>query len=79
MLRSVSQDLHFPFRAARGAPWLSSVAVLTLALGIGASVATFGVLDQLFLRPLPFPDADRLVVGRATIREALNPWVAGAD
>lgn len=79
MLRSVFHDLRVAFRAARGAPWLSSVAVLTFALGIGASVATFGVLDQVFLRPLPFPDADRLVVGRATIKEALNPWVAGAD
>ena len=79
MLSSILQDTRFGFRAVRSAPWLSLVTVVTLALGIGASVAMFGVLHGAFIRPLPFPDPDRLVVGRATVRDGLNPWVAGAD
>lgn len=79
MLRSILQDTRFGLRAVRGAPWLSLVTVVTLALGIGASVAMFGVLHGVFIRPLPFPEAERLVVGRATFQDELNPWVAGAD
>ncbi len=79
MLRPLLQDIRFGLRTVRAAPWLSSVTVLTLALGIGASVALFDVLDRVFLRPLPFPEANGLVVGRATVKGEMNPWVAGAD
>ena len=78
-LRPILQDLRFGLRTLRSAPWYSLVTVLTLALGIGASVAMAGVLHSVFLRPLPYPEPDRLVVGRATFRGELNPWVAGAD
>lgn len=73
------EDLRFAYRTLRKAPWISLATVLTLALGIGASLALFGVLRVAFLEPLPFPDADRLVLGRATVQGQLNPWVAGAD
>jgi putative ABC transport system permease protein len=79
MLRPILQDIRFSFRTVRSAPWISLVTVLTLALGIGASVSMFSVLDSVFLRPLPFPEADRLVVGRTTVQGLLNPWVTGAD
>jgi len=79
MIQSILQDIRFASRAVRNAPWLSLVTVATLALGIGASVAMSGVLHGVFLRPLPFPEAERLVVGRATFRGELNPWAAGAD
>jgi putative ABC transport system permease protein len=39
----------------------------------------FSVLHAVFLRPLPYPEADRLVVGRATVQGQLNPWATGAD
>ena len=78
-VRQLLQDLHFAFRTLRKAPWFSLATVLTLALGIGASVAMFGILNRVFLAPLPFPDAGRLVLGRTTIDGQLNPWVAGAD
>ena len=50
-------------RQLKAAPAFTLVAVLTLALGIGANSAMFAVADATLLRPLPFPDADRLVLG----------------
>ncbi|HKJ92166.1 MAG TPA: ABC transporter permease [Longimicrobiales bacterium] len=75
----VFEDIRFGLRALRSARWFSLVTVLTLAVGIGAGVAMFDVLHAVFVQPLPFPDAGRLVVGRATFSGRLNPWVAGAD
>jgi putative ABC transport system permease protein len=61
-LLSVRQDLAFAVRQARRAPWHSAMVVLVLALGIGASTAMFTVLNAVLLRPLPFPEPDRLAV-----------------
>ncbi len=79
MIKTLLQDTRFSLRTVRNAPWLSLVTVVTLALGIGASVAMAGILHAVFLRPLPFPEAENLVVGRATFEGELNPWAAGAD
>lgn len=54
-------DLQFAIRTLRHNPLISGVAVLTLALGIGAATAVFSVADAVLLRPLPFHDPDRLV------------------
>jgi len=56
------QDIRFGFRMLVKNPTVTVVAVLTLALGIGANTAIFSTLNGLFLRPLPVPNADRLVV-----------------
>ena len=54
------QDLRFGLRQLRRTPAFTLAAVLALALGIGATTAIFTVLDRVVLRPLPYPDSDRL-------------------
>jgi len=61
MLSTLLQDVTFAVRQFRRSPGFAVTAVLTLALGIGATTAIFSLFDGILLRPLPFPHADQLV------------------
>jgi hypothetical protein len=60
-MHGVDSDLRVVWRQFRKSPGFAITAVLMLALGIGASTAIFSVVDGVLLRPLPFPQANRLV------------------
>src|SRR5882672_9865020 len=61
-MHALTQNLQFTFRHLRRSPAFTVTVVLTLALGIGATTAIFSLVEGVLLRPLPFQDADRLVL-----------------
>jgi putative ABC transport system permease protein len=62
LVEDVTRDVRHAARGLRRSPGFSLAVILTLALGIGGNTAVFSVVDQLLLRPLPYPDGDQLVM-----------------
>jgi putative ABC transport system permease protein len=77
----LTQDLRYAFRQLRRNPGFALTAILTLALGIGATTAVFSVVEQMLLRQLPYRDADRIVALETlfTDRQHQIPRVPGGD
>ncbi len=60
-IEGLLRDVRFSLRSLRRAPVVTLAAIATLAIGIGATTAIFGVVNAVLIRPLPYPDSDRLI------------------
>src|SRR5262250_2685652 len=80
-LEQLLEDARYALRSLRKSPGFTAVAILTIALSIGATTAIFSVVDATILRPLPYPHAERIVTLTGTKSEEglTNPGIPYLD
>ena len=76
-MSDLSGDLRYAFRGLRRSPLFAAIAVLTLALGIGATTAIFTLIDQVVLRRLPVPTPAPWCRSTRKGRTTAATWAAG--
>ena len=79
-MRTFFQDIRFSLRLLRQNPSFAVVAILTLALGIGANTAVFSVVNAVLVRPLPYEEPEQLTVIWTNFGQDLpQNWVSGPE
>src|SRR5260370_28338877 len=75
-METLFKDIHYGIRSLLKRPGCTAIAVITLALGIGANTAIFSVVNAVLLRALPYPQPERLVVLAEKMREGQRMGVS---